>query len=208
MRCGKCKNVLPMDAFCVGETTCRSCKCARAKQYYDLKQLAQQIVVQMDEEMGEEDAEDIVEEDAEDMVEEEAEDSEEDEEPVVEKELQADEDAEHSEPQPKRQKVADNLYLIHNPRIPGEVKIGRAQNVEVRLKNLSSCQNFSLQVIQSWPGLGHLEKDVHFELRARQLQGYPGREWFAITLSEVDLVDKVVQGLKLLHDVRDNFSGL
>jgi T5orf172 domain len=108
-----------------------------------------------------------------------------------------------SEPLPKRQKVDDTLYLIHNPRIPGEVKVGRARDVEARLKDLSSCQNFSLELLQAWPGLGCLEREVHHQLDARRLRGYPGREWFRLDPTEVELVDEVVQGLELLRGARE-----
>ena len=108
---------------------------------------------------------------------------------------------ESSEPPNKRQKVeGDSLYLTHNPRIPGEVKIGRARNVEARLKDLSACQNFSLVLVKAWPGMGHLERHVHHQLAARRLTEHPGREWFRLDLAEADLIDQAVRGLELVRD--------
>jgi len=104
------------------------------------------------------------------------------------------------EPPAKRQRVeGDSLYLIHNPRIPGEVKIGRARNVERRLNVLSACQNFSLVLIQDWPEWGCLERDVHQQLAGRRLTGHPGREWFRLDLAGAGLVDQIVQGLVLVR---------
>ena len=108
---------------------------------------------------------------------------------------------ESGDPPAKRQRVEeDSLYLTHNPRIPGEVKIGRARNVQTRLNDLSSCQNFSLVLLQAWPGWGYLERDVHQYLASRRLTGHPGREWFRLDLAEVDLVDQLIQGIVLLRD--------
>ena len=117
-----------------------------------------------------------------------------------------DPDAESTESPAKRPKVDDTLYLLHNPRIPGEVKVGRARDVEARLKDLSSCQNFSLQLLWAWSGQGYLEKEVHHQLASRRLTGYPGREWFRLDPAESEVVDEIVRGLGHLKAARDRLG--
>ena len=102
--------------------------------------------------------------------------------------------------------LPDHLYLAHNPRIPGEVKVGRAHNVEARMKALSMSQNFALRVLRVWPGCGPLEREVHEQLAKHRLQGCPGREWFALGASASDSVDEVVLCLQLLRASRERLA--
>ena len=44
----------------------------------------------------------------------------------------------------------DSLYVMENPRIPGEIKIGRSQSPENRAKQLSTGHNFRLIVKYSY----------------------------------------------------------
>jgi len=97
----------------------------------------------------------------------------------------------------------DSLYLAHNPRIPGEVKVGRAKNPEARMKDLSVSQNFSMALLQTWPGLGHLEREVHEQLATHRLRGYPGRKWFGIHSEAAGLVDELILALQMLQNTRN-----
>ena len=74
------------------------------------------------------------------------------------------------------------LYIAHNPRIPGEYKVGAAQNPRRRLATMENAQNFRLEVQVIWAGLGHLEGEVHRLLAPQRVTGCPGREWFAVSL--------------------------
>lgn len=75
----------------------------------------------------------------------------------------------------------DDLYIAWNPRIPGELKIGRSRNPLARIAGMSASQNFRLEVGVTFPGLGHLEYKVHALLAARRVGGCPGREWFEVS---------------------------
>ncbi len=49
--------------------------------------------------------------------------------------------------------VGNELYIMRNPRIPGEVKIGRSNNVDLRRAALSSQMNFDMVVEAVFFGL-------------------------------------------------------
>ena len=54
-----------------------------------------------------------------------------------------------------------DLYVMSNPRTPGELKVGRSGNAEMRRCALSAQQNFQMKIEALFYGLGHLEKQVH-----------------------------------------------
>ena len=67
--------------------------------------------------------------------------------------------------------IPDSLYIMENPRIPGEVKIGRSQNPEERAKN-----NFRIVVKLSYREKGYLEKTLRQRLKRRRVvEGSGGR---------------------------------
>ena len=76
----------------------------------------------------------------------------------------------------------DDLYIMQNSRIPGEFKIGRAQDARARQKDLQASQNFHMIVHAVFPEAGHLEKRVHDILAAHRVQDAPGAEWFKTSL--------------------------
>lgn len=76
----------------------------------------------------------------------------------------------------------DDLYVSRNPRIPGEVKVGRSQDPQARAASMSAAQNFHIEVVATFPGLGHLEKEVH-RILAPQRVDAPGREWFSVSVA-------------------------
>ena len=45
----------------------------------------------------------------------------------------------------------DDLYVMENSRIPGEVKIGRSSNPENRKKSLQASQNFRINLLAAFP---------------------------------------------------------
>jgi hypothetical protein len=67
---------------------------------------------------------------------------------------------------------------MQNPRLPGELKIGRSSNVELRRRSLQSSQNFTIDVLAIFPGAGDLEPLVHKILSNCRVTGVAGREWF------------------------------
>ena len=73
---------------------------------------------------------------------------------------------------------------MENPQIPGELKIGRSNNVELRRAALSSQQNFDMKVVAVVFGKGHLEKKVHRALEDKRVSRGPGQEWFRVGVDE------------------------
>ena len=72
------------------------------------------------------------------------------------------------------------LYIACNPRIPGEIKVGRSNDPQSRIARMSYTQNFDLALIASFPDLGSLETHVHRILSPYRVQGC--REWSAVSL--------------------------
>ena len=78
-----------------------------------------------------------------------------------------------------------SLYILHNTRIPGELKIGKtSRNVDERVRDLCACQNFQIETLCIFPGMGEIEARVHRMLENRRVKSGSGREWFRVTLIE------------------------
>ena len=75
---------------------------------------------------------------------------------------------------------ASDLYVMQNSRIPGELKIGRSQDVEARRHSLQRSQNFRMLVLAVFPQAGHMERSVHEMLAYCRVpeEVAAGREWF------------------------------
>ena len=72
-----------------------------------------------------------------------------------------------------------DLYVMQNSRIPGELKVGRSQDVEARRRSLQSSHNFRMLVLAVFPGAGNIEGCVHEMLSyCRVTEEAAGREWF------------------------------
>lgn len=84
--------------------------------------------------------------------------------------------------------LPDSLYIMENPRIPGEVKIGRSQNPEERAKQLSAGNNFRLVVRRSYGEKGFLEKTLHHKLKCRRVEEGAGIEWFKVSVDQADIL--------------------
>jgi len=82
----------------------------------------------------------------------------------------------------------DSLYIMENPRIPGEVKVGRSQNPEERAKQLSAGNNFRLVVRRSYGEKGFLEKTLHQKLKRRRVEEGAGIEWFKVSVDQADIL--------------------
>jgi hypothetical protein len=82
----------------------------------------------------------------------------------------------------------DALYIMENPRIPGEVKVGRSQSPEERAKQLSAGNNFRLVVRRSYGEKGFLEKTIHQKLKCRRVEEGAGIEWFKVSVEQADLL--------------------
>ena len=74
----------------------------------------------------------------------------------------------------------DHLYIFMNPKISGEVKIGRSKDPTIRAKELSKSQNFSLVIHATYAGQGFLEALIHRRLQKIRVHDCEGREWFHI----------------------------
>jgi len=75
------------------------------------------------------------------------------------------------------------LYIAYNSRIPGEVKVGAAKNPQRRALLMERAQNYRLLVPMTWPGMGHLEAEVHGMLAPQRVTEGAGREWFACSVA-------------------------
>jgi hypothetical protein len=84
----------------------------------------------------------------------------------------------------------DSLYTMENPRISGEVKVGRSHNPEERAKQLSAGNNFRLDVKRVYVGKGYLEKTIHQRLKARKVEEVAGTEWFKVSTDQADTIIK------------------
>ena len=78
-----------------------------------------------------------------------------------------------------------DLYVLTNPRIPGEYKVGRSKGVEQRREDLQNGQNFRMEVVATFPGNGYAEGSVHDRLAHSRVSEGPGREWFRASLSDI-----------------------
>ena len=96
----------------------------------------------------------------------------------------------------------DSLYIMENPRIPGEVKIGRSQNPEERAKQLSAGNNFRLVVRRSYGEKGFLEKTLHQKLKRRRVEEGAGIEWFKVSVDQADILIRAA----ILEDELSKFS--
>jgi T5orf172 domain len=84
----------------------------------------------------------------------------------------------------------DSMYVLYNPRIPGEVKIGRAMRPSNRARDLCNSMPFKLEVMHVFPGFGFLETHVHKKLQHKRVVNGRGREWFAIEPCQADILIK------------------
>ena len=82
----------------------------------------------------------------------------------------------------------DTLYVLQNPRIPHEKKVGKSRDPYQRANELSKCQNFKLEILKIYPGQGHLEAIVHKRLSPRKVTEGDGNEWFHIDMQPLDLI--------------------
>ena len=81
--------------------------------------------------------------------------------------------------------AGNHLYVMTNPRIPGEYKVGRSRTVEQRREDLQNGQNFTMKVVATFPGNGYAERLVHDRLAHLRVSEGPGREWFRASLSDI-----------------------
>ena len=78
-----------------------------------------------------------------------------------------------------------DLYVMTNTRIPGEYKVGRSKTIEQRREVLQTGQNFTMELVATFPGAGIVEGLVHRCLAQSRVREGPGREWFRASLSDI-----------------------
>ena len=78
----------------------------------------------------------------------------------------------------------DHLYLLRYPWDESPIKVGRAHDVDARVRNLESGHNFKLQQLAIFPGQGWLERRVHTLLSDHRATDGRGQEWFHVTLEQ------------------------
>jgi hypothetical protein len=96
----------------------------------------------------------------------------------------------------------ESLYVLTNPRIPSEVKVGRAACPLGRAQKLSSGHNFTLDVTHTYARQGMLETAVHRRLAPYQVPR-GSREWFRLEPQEADLL---VRATILEHELSQRLS--
>ena len=82
--------------------------------------------------------------------------------------------------------VPDALYIMENPRIPGELKIGRSRDPEERAKQLCAGNNYRMVVKRTYGEKGFLEKTIHKKLKRRRVEEGSSVEWFRISVEQAD----------------------
>ena len=82
--------------------------------------------------------------------------------------------------------VPDALYIMENPRIPGEIKIGRSRDPQERAKQLCAGNNYRMVVKRTWGEKGFLEKTIHKKLKRRRVEEGSSVEWFRISVEQAE----------------------
>ena len=82
--------------------------------------------------------------------------------------------------------VPDALYIMENPRIPGEIKIGRSRDPEERAKQLCAGNNYRMIVKRTYGEKGYLEKTIHQKLKRRRVEEGSSVEWFRISVEQAE----------------------
>jgi hypothetical protein len=82
--------------------------------------------------------------------------------------------------------VPDALYIMTNPRLPGEIKIGRSRDPEERAKQLCAGNNYRMTVLRIYPGKGFLERTIHKKLKRRRVEEGSSVEWFRISVEQAE----------------------
>ena len=82
--------------------------------------------------------------------------------------------------------VPDALYIMENPRIPGDIKIGRSRNPEERAKQLCAGDNYCVVVKRAYGEKGFLEKTIHKKLKRRRVEEGSSVEWFRISVEQAE----------------------
>ena len=108
-------------------------------------------------------------------------------------------DAEADYPQAEAGRgVRDSLYVMSydfDPCHSMGLKIGRAVDVEARALQLGASHNFRMIVLAIFPGLGHIEPQVHSVLSPSRASNGRGREWFNVSMdSALHAIAAVVRG--------------
>ena len=97
----------------------------------------------------------------------------------------------------KDEKGPDNLYIMRYTWPGSPLKVGHAQDVEARARQLESGHCFRLQVLAVFPGQGHLEREVHERLSVYRVETGRGREWFKVAPS---FAFRTVGDIMSMHD--------
>ena len=84
--------------------------------------------------------------------------------------------------------IPDALYIMQNPRIPGEIKIGRSRDPEERAKQLCAGNNYRMVVRRTWGEKGFLEKTIHHKLKRRRVEEGAGVEWFRVSVEQAETI--------------------
>ena len=100
-------------------------------------------------------------------------------------------------PGKRRRQLRDDLYIMRYSFWHDCVKIGRSHNVEQRRKQLEAGQDFHVEVVATFPGMGCLESVVHGRLADKQSRRGAGVEWF-----EID-AGAAIDTIKVLADIEE-----
>lgn len=103
----------------------------------------------------------------------------------------------YDSPPTKRKKIShkkqqQDLYVISSPAFPGLVKVGRSNEPDRRILDLSGGQPVCYTLNVVFHGMGRYEQDVHRQLRDVRYEGGYSREWFECSASDVIEAFRVV----------------
>ncbi len=116
---------------------------------------------------------------------------------------------EPAEPAVKKPRLEQDLYVMAMSTDPtGAVhglKVGRSSNIAQRAQTLSESMPFTISVLATFPGAGHLEKRVHSMLDETRNTAGRGREWFHVTLPHV--IHTVACVMVLTTDAQGSIPG-
>ncbi len=85
--------------------------------------------------------------------------------------------------------MAEHLYIMALSIDPTGalcgLKVGRSGDLQQRANTLGDTMPFTLVVLATFPGAGHVEKRVHTMLDYKRNTEGSGREWFNLPLSTI-----------------------
>ena len=91
-----------------------------------------------------------------------------------------------------QRELVQDLYVIRSDAFPGLLKVGRSNNPQRRLHDLSCGQPTKYELLAVYRAAGELEPSVHHRLASMRHTAGHSREWFRCTIKDVEEAVKAV----------------